>query len=101
MLADIKNFIQKKYAEKGDYVDIEAEPNNDLKIIGLKHNDIKIEVQKIIEKAKAYNLPDFWEDTVELLTSDEQVMLKNLAQGTNEWKRLETNFKLTMPEPKI
>jgi hypothetical protein len=52
----------------------------------------------IIEKAKNYNFPDFWEDTVELLTSDDQVMVKNLDQGTNEWNRLEANFLLTMPQ---
>ncbi len=94
---EIKNKIKKKYSGNGDIVDIKAEPNNDLKIIGFKHNEIKIEISKIIDKAKAYNFPDYWEDTVELLTSDDQVMVKNIAQETNEWRRLEANFKLTMP----
>ena len=89
--------MKKKYSGNGDFVDIKADPGKDLKIIGLKHNEIKIEVSKIIEKAKAYNFPDNWEDTVELLTSDDPVMVKNLHQGTNEWSRLEANFKLTMP----
>ena len=87
-----------KYSGNGDVVDIKAEPNKDLKIIGFKHNEIKIEISKIIDKLKGYNFPDFWEDTVELLTSDEQVMVKNLAQGTNEWNRLQANFNLTMPQ---
>ena len=42
----------------------------------------------IIERAKAYNFPDFWEDTVELLTDEEHFMLKDLAEGFEEWDRL-------------
>ena len=90
--------MKKKYSGNGEIVDIKADPGEDLKIIGFKHNEIKIEVSKIMDKAKAYNFPDYWEDTVELLTSNDQVMVKNLAQGTNEWSRLEANFKLTMPQ---
>ena len=90
--------MKKKYSGNGEIVDIKADPGKDLKIIGFKHNEIKIEVSKIMDKAKAYNFPDYWEDTVELLTSNDQVMVKNLAQGTNEWSRLEANFKLTMPQ---
>jgi len=90
--------INKKYSGNGEIVDIKAEPNKDLKIVGFKHNEIKIEISKIIDKAKAYNFPKFWEDTVELMTSNEQVMVKDLARGTNEWNRLEANFSLTMPQ---
>ena len=97
-LAEIKNKILKDYTGNGDIVDIKTEPNKDLKIIGFKHNEIKIEVSKIIDKAKAYNFPEYWEDTVELLTSDEQVTVKDLAQGLEEWARLEAYFKLTMPQ---
>jgi hypothetical protein len=97
-LAEIKNKILKDYTGNGDIVDIKTEPNKDLKIIGFKHNEIKIEVSKIIDKAKTYNFPEYWEDTVELLTSDEQVTVKDLAQGLEEWARLEAYFKLTMPQ---
>jgi hypothetical protein len=97
-LAEIKNKILKDYTGNGDIVDIKTEPNKDLKIIGFKHNEIKIELSKIIDKAKAYNFPEYWEDTVELLTSDEQVTVKDLAQGLEEWARLEAYFKLTMPQ---
>ena len=97
-LAEIKNKIQKEYSSNNDFLDIKAEPNNSLKIIGHKHNEIRIEVSQIIEKAKTYNFPDFWEDTVEFLKSDDLVMVKNLGQGTNEWNRLEANLKLTMPQ---
>ena len=91
----------KDYTGNGDIVDIKTEPNKDLKIIGFKHNEIKIEVSKIIDKAKAYNFPEHWEDTVELLTSNEQVMVKDVAQGQEEWARLEAYFKLTMPQAQI
>jgi hypothetical protein len=30
--------------------------------MGFKHKEIKIEVQKIIDRAKSYNLPDYWDD---------------------------------------
>jgi hypothetical protein len=94
--------IKKNYSGMGDFIDIKAEPNEELKIVGFKHNEIKIEISKIIDKAKYYNFPDFWEDTVELLTShEEEIMVKDVAQGSNEWKRLEANFKLTMPQAYI
>jgi hypothetical protein len=91
--------IKKNYSGKGDFIDIKAEPNEDLKIVGFKHNEIKIEISNIIDKAKYYNFPDFWEDTVELLTNhEEEIMVKDVAQGSNEWNRLEANFKLTLPQ---
>jgi hypothetical protein len=88
--------MQGKYPGYGDLVDIKMEGNNDIKIIGFKHDEVKKDVAKIIDKAKAYNFPSFWEDIVELLTSDDQVMMRNLAKDTNEWDRLEANFNLTM-----
>ena len=97
-LAEIKKKIIKNYTGLGDIIDIKAEPNKDLKIIGFKSNEIKIEVSRIIEKAKSYKIPEYWEDTVELLTSDNQVMVKDLCKATNEWNKLEANFKRTIPE---
>jgi hypothetical protein len=88
--------MQTKYSGNGDLVDMKMEPNKDIKIIGFKHDDVKKEVAKIIDRAKAYNFPSYWEDIVELLTSDDQVMIKNLVKGTNEWDRLEANFNLTL-----
>ena len=52
--------------------------HNDIKIIGFKHKQIKQEISKIIDDAKIFNFPDFWEDTVQMLTS-EQVIVKDLA----------------------
>jgi c-di-GMP-related signal transduction protein len=79
LLAEIKNKINKKYTGQGDFVDINRDLNESLKIIGFKHFEIKIEISKIIDKVKAYNFPYYWEDTIELLTSDTQVMIKNVA----------------------
>ena len=70
-LADVKMKMQGKYLGYGDLVDIKMEPSKDIKIIGFKHDEIKKDVAKIIDKAKAYNFPSFWEDIVELLTSDD------------------------------
>ena len=79
--------LKDKIMKNSDIVGIYAESNNYLKIVGFRHNDIKIEISYIIEKAKAYNFPTSWEDTMELVTSDDQVMIKNVAQGTDEWKQ--------------
>ena len=89
--------MQGKYLGYGDLVDIKMESSKDIKIIGFKHDEIKKDVAKIIDKVKAYNFPSFWEDIVELLTSDDQVMMRNLVRDTNEWDRLEANFNLTLP----
>ena len=43
-LTEIKNNIKKKCSSHSDIVDIKAEPNNSLKIIGHKHNEIRIEI---------------------------------------------------------
>jgi hypothetical protein len=43
-LTEIKNTIKKKYSSHSDIVDIKAEPNNSLKIIGYKHNEVRIEI---------------------------------------------------------
>jgi hypothetical protein len=100
-LADVHKKMKAMYPGNGDLIEIKMEPNKDIKIIGFKHDDVKIDVAKIIDKAKAYNFPSFWEDIVELLTSDDPVMIKSLVKGTNEWDRLQANFNLTMAEAKI
>jgi hypothetical protein len=100
-LSDVHKKMQGKYPGSGDLVEMKMEPNKDIKIIGFKHDEVKIDVAKIIDKAKAYNFPSFWEDIVELLTSDDQVMMRSLVKGTNEWNRLEAHFNLTMAKAKI
>ena len=55
--------------------------HNDIRIIGFKHLYIKEEISKIIYDAKNYNFPEDWEDTVEMLTT-EQVIVKELAKTT-------------------
>ena len=100
ILLEIISFIKKKYAwaaAGGDLVDISLEENKDIKVVGFKHSEVRIEVAQIVDKAKSYNFPDFWEDKIELLTSDALLIIKDVAQGNNEWQRLETNFKKTLP----
>ena len=78
LLQEIKIKIEQKYTGQGDFVDLNRDVNDRLKITGFKHLEIKIEISKIIDKVKAYNFPSYWEDTIELLTSDTQVMTKRL-----------------------
>ena len=70
----------------------------DIKITGFKYAEIKVEVANIIINSRSYNFPEYWDCIVEMLTSNNLGKVKNLAQGMNEWKRLEANFKLTMPQ---
>jgi hypothetical protein len=66
--------------------------------MGFMHKEIKIEVQNIIDRAKSFNLPDYWDEKVKLLTRDDnEIMIKNVSKGNDEWNRLEAKFKLTMP----
>ena len=101
LLQEIKIKIEQKYTGQGDFVDLNRDVNDRLKITGFKHLEIKIEISKIIDKVKAYNFPRYWEDTIELLTSDTQVMTKRLDKSKNEWEQLEATFMLTMPKAKI
>lgn len=78
LLQELKIKIEKMYTYQGDFVDLDRDANNRLKITGFKHREIKNEISKIIDKVKAYNFPSYWEDTIELLTSDTQVMRKRL-----------------------
>jgi hypothetical protein len=85
-LQDVKKTIDPKYPGIGDLIDIKIDHMyNDIKIIGFKHKYIKEEISKIIYDAKIYNFPDFWEDTVEMLTT-EQVIVKDIAKTSEEWK---------------
>lgn len=97
-LADVKDKMQKKFSGNGDLIEIQFDANKDIKITGFKFAEAKLEVADLIFNAKAYNFPDYWEEIVELLSSDEQLMVKNIHNGMNEWKKLEANFKLTMPQ---
>jgi len=70
----------------------------DIKITGFKYAEIKVEVANILNDSRSYNFPEYWDCIVEMLASNNLGKVKNLTQGMNEWKRLEANFKLTMPQ---
>jgi len=70
----------------------------DIKITGFKYAEIKVEVAKILNDSRSYNFPEYWDSIVEMLTTNNLGKVKNLTQGMKEWKRLEANFKLTMPQ---
>ena len=58
--------MKAKYQEP-DFLDIQLEETN-IKVTGLRHADLCVEVQKFIDKAKVYNFPDEWEDLDLFLT---------------------------------
>lgn len=78
-LAEVYANMLDKYNGNGDIVEIRIEHNKDIKITGFKHDEIKKDVAKIIDKAKAYNFPPFWENIIELLMSKEQAMMKDIV----------------------
>ena len=64
-LNELKLLLSKKYTGQGDFKDIKVirgGHSQDVQIVGFKHNEIKIEVARIIDKAKSYKFPDSWED---------------------------------------
>jgi hypothetical protein len=77
-LEDVKNHMQKKYSRPGELIEMRLNNKQDIKIVGFKCNEVKIETSKIIDKAKTYNFPDTWENIIELLVSDQQCFLKDI-----------------------
>lgn len=65
------------------------------------HFKVKKAVERLLEKAAQYRMPDSWEDTIELLSGEKEIILKKLEKGSLEWKDIELNFKMTMPDSKI
>jgi len=98
LLQNIKRMLTLKYPHPG-FLDIKVDhssPGKDIKIIGMKHKEIRVEVGMIIDKAKTYNFPPEWEDTDQLLSGSQLCIMKNIQRGTPEWNKIEMNFKLTM-----
>lgn len=93
--------FQQKYSGGGDFLDIKQDGNDNLKVVGKKHNLIRIEVSKILDKMKQYNFPAEWEQIEQLLTGDELCLVIDVKQGTPEWIKIETNFKLTQPQARV
>lgn len=95
-LNQLKKVFEHKYQGPGEFKIIKNY-TTDIQIKGFKHNEIRLEIAKIIDKAKTYKVPEFWEDVIHLLNSDDQCITKPVKQGTDEWNRLVLGFKLTMP----
>jgi len=77
-LEELKKYMQKKYSNQGDLVDIKLNKNNDIEIIGYKFKSVKTEVSKIIDDAKTYNFPETWDDTIDLLQGSDNCVLKEV-----------------------
>jgi hypothetical protein len=53
-------------------------------------------------KLKAYNFPSTWEDTFkQVKKGGENLLIKDLKDGTKEWIEIETKFKETMPHSRV
>ena len=40
-------------------------------------------------------MPAEWEDAEQLITGEQTLIIKDIAQGSNEWSGVAMNFKLT------
>lgn len=58
---------------------------------------MRLEIKEIIDKAALLNFPSTWEDIDDLILGTKQLIIKNVQQGSQEWKNCEIRFKLTMP----
>jgi hypothetical protein len=58
-------------------------------------------VQQFIDEVKSYSVPDHWENIVETLTGSEPFYIFNVTPESHEWKKIEANFKSTMPDSEI
>jgi hypothetical protein len=56
-----------------------------LKIIGYKHEAVKIQVQDFIEKLSHNNYPPEWEEIDKFILDKETIIIKDVAIGSSEW----------------
>lgn len=75
-----------KYYSGGDFLDLKQDGKDRIKVIGKKHELIRDEVVKILDKARQCNFPPEWEDTESLLTGDELCIIKQVLKGSSEWQ---------------
>lgn len=62
------------------------------------HDQVKNEVQKVLDKANQYNFPLEWEDTELFLTGNRNLIEKELPTNSLEWNKVALNFLKTMPK---
>ena len=72
-----------------------------MKIIGYKHESVKIQVQDFIEKLSNHNYPPEWEDIEKFILSKDTIIINDVTISSPEWKKIEVNFKLTMPQASV
>ena len=66
-----------------------------VEIIGFAAHKVALEIKEQLNKVSLASFPKEWEDVDDLLLGQKQVLVKNVVQGTLEWKNLETRFKAT------
>lgn len=61
----------------------------------------RLEVKDCLDKAHHLNFPLTWEDVDVLIVGEQQIIIKDVQKGSNEWQNLALRFNLTMPQAKI
>ena len=69
--------------------------NQYLKLTGIKCNDAKVYLEKILKFANEYYVPDTWQEYDRMMNNP--LLMIDLQKGGNEWNGIEKQFKSTMP----
>ncbi len=54
------------------------------------------------DKLNGYKFPPYWEDTFkQVQPGGQNIVIKDVEVGSDEWKEIESNFKKTMPSSQV
>ena len=77
--------MKQNFNKPGELVHIKRDKPDTLKIIGYKHEAVKIQVQDFIEKLSHNNYPPEWEEIDKFIVGKDTIIIKDVAIGSPEW----------------
>lgn len=60
-----------------------------------------LKVTDFVDRLKSYRFPDNWTDVIDLISSTEYCIVKDVIKNSQDWNKVDLRFKMTMPEFKI
>lgn len=93
--------MKNKYDRHGEFLKMTVDEDKNIKIVGFKSNAIQQEVSKIINVCQTLKVPLNWDNIIDFVNSKELCQLRDVVEGSNEWIKINMNFKLTMPDSTI
>lgn len=83
--------------DKHDTAVIDESHNKKLRFVGFKSSDARDEIRSILEKFRGVDFPSLWEDTIDLIITDNWISIKDLNPQTPEFIGIAKQFNLTSP----